>query len=54
MIDYFIFLENINETVGKKLEELKLLFASDSWVLLIALGKVVLETYKKRKQNLTQ
>ena len=54
MIDYFIFLEKINQTVGNKLEELKLLFVSDSWGLLNALGKIVLEAYKKRKQKLTQ
>ena len=54
LIDYAISTENINLTFGNKLEKLKLLFISGSWSLLNALGKFVLEAYKKREQNLTQ
>ena len=54
MIDYLVSTENINLTFGNTLEKLKLLFVSGSWGSLNALGKFVLEAYKKREQNLTQ
>ena len=54
LIDYLISTENINLTFRHKLEKLKLLFVSGSWSLLNALGKFVLEAYKKREQKLTQ
>ena len=53
-IDHFISTENINLTFGNKLEKLKLIFVRGSWGTLYALGKFVLEAYKKREQNLTQ
>ena len=52
--DHLISTENINLTFGNKLEKLNLLFVSGSWGSLNALGKFVLEAYKKREQNLTQ
>ena len=47
LIDHLISTENINLTFGNKLEKLKLLFVSGSWGSLNALGKFVLEAYKK-------
>ena len=52
LISYLISAENINLKFGNKLE--KLLFVSGSWDSLNALGKFMLEAYKKRKHNLTQ
>ena len=54
MIDYLISTENINLTFGNKLEKLKLLFVSGSWGSLNALGKFILEAYKKREHNIRQ
>ena len=54
LIDHLISTENINVTSGNKLEKLKLLFVSGSRGSLNALGKFVLEAYKKLEQNLTQ
>ena len=54
LINYLISTENINLTFGNQLEKLKLLLVSGSWGSLNALGKFVLEAYKKREQNLTQ
>ena len=54
LIDHLISTENINLTLGNKLEKLKVLFVRASWSSLKALGKFVLEVYKKRQQNLTQ
>ena len=54
LIDHLISTENINLKFGNKLEKLKLLFVSGSWGSLNAIGKFVLEAYKKREQNPTQ
>ena len=54
LIDYLISTENINLTFGNKLEKLKLLFVSASCGSFNALGKFVLEAYKKQEQNLTK
>ena len=51
LIDYLISTENINLTFGNKLEKLKLLFVSGSLGSLNALGKFVLEAYKKGKHS---
>ena len=55
LIDYLISTENINLTFGNRLKKLKLLFVIGScWGSLNALGKFILEVYKKQEHNLTQ
>ena len=51
LIDYLMSLENINLTVGNKLEKLKLLFVDEPWGLLNAFCKVVLEAYKNENKT---
>ena len=51
---YLISTENINLTLRKRLEKLKLLFARGSWGSLNALGKTLCVASKKREQKVTQ